>query len=93
MILLIPLKKETFGLWVWNGPGVVKGLCFIALLFLLHMMLLLKWSEALQGGGQMHLLEEIQAISISSGLEKNNSLSTVDLCVRFCLYLNGTFLT
>lgn len=71
----------------------MKGLCFIALLFLLHMMLLLKWSETLLGSGQTHLLEEIQVISMSSGLERNNSLSTVDLRVRFCLYLNGNFLT
>lgn len=70
MVLFIPLKKETFGLWVWNGPGAVEGPCFIALLFLLHMMLLLKWSETLLGSGQIHLLEEIQALSVSSGLEK-----------------------
>lgn len=57
------------------------------------MMLLLKWSETLLGSGQIHLLEEIQAISVSSGLEKNNFLCTVDFCLKFCLYLSFAFLT
>ena len=40
---------------IWNSPGVVKGLPFIALLFLLHVMVLIaNGSDTLLGSGHIH---------------------------------------